>query len=168
MNANKRILIAVDASEASDRAVTYVAQIIAAQPDFRVILFHVPAPIPPRVLEFGGREHLVAEEHAQAALHTTRDTWVEQAQHMAQPVFARAQTLLRREAVLEQAVETQTAIPVPGQTLNAIILEVAQRKQCGTVVVGRTDWSWLQELWQQHVAEKLLPEAQGMALWIVQ
>ena len=168
MNANKRILIAVDASEASDRAVTYVAQIIAGQPDLHVLLFHVPAPMPPRHIEFGGREHPVAEEHTQTALHTTRDTWVEQAKHMAQPVFARAQTLLRRGAVPEQAVETQIATPVSGQTLDASILEVAQREQCGTVVVGRTDWSWLQELWQQHVAEKLLPEAQGLALWVVQ
>src|SRR5215510_2905013 len=119
MNANKRILIAVDASEASDRAVTYVAQIIAGQPDFRVILFHVPAPMPPRVLEFSGRENPVAEEHAQAALHTARDTRVEQAKHMAQPVFARAQTLLRRAAIPEQAVETQIAASVSGQTLDA-------------------------------------------------
>jgi nucleotide-binding universal stress UspA family protein len=168
MNTNKRILIAVDASEASDRAVTYVARIIAGQPDFRVILFHVPAPIPPRYLEFGGRERPLEEEHAQTALYTARDSWIEQAKRMAQPVFARAQTLLRREAVPEQAVETQIAAPVSGQTLDVSILEEAQRAQCGTVVVGRTSWSWLQELWQQHVAEKLLPEAQGLALWIIQ
>jgi nucleotide-binding universal stress UspA family protein len=168
MNTNKRILIAVDASEASDRAVTYVAQIIAGQPDFQVVLFHMPAPMPPRVLEFGGREHPVAEERVQAALNTTRDTGVDQAKHMAQPVFARAQTLLHREAIPEQAVETQIATPESGQTLDVSILTAAEREQCGTVVVGRTAWSWLQELWQQHVAERLLPEAQGLALWIVQ
>jgi hypothetical protein len=55
-NANKNIFIAVDDSEASDRAVTYVAQMVDGRREFHILLFHVPASMLPQLLEFGGAE----------------------------------------------------------------------------------------------------------------
>jgi K+-sensing histidine kinase KdpD len=65
-------------------------------------------------------------------------------------------------------VETQIATPVSGETLDTTILEAARQTQCGTVVVGRTAFSGLQELVRSHLADTLLQQAQGCTLWIVQ
>src|SRR5207245_5869892 len=94
MDADKCILIAIDASEASDRAVAYVAQMIHGQHGCRVLLSHVPAPMPPELLEFGGRENPVVEQHTEAALHNAQTAWLAQVRQAAQPVFARAQPRL--------------------------------------------------------------------------
>ena len=67
-----------------------------------------------------------------------------------------------------KCVETQIATPVSGEALDATILEAAQQAQCGTVVVGRTAFSWLQELWHAHLADTLLQQAKGCTLWVVQ
>jgi nucleotide-binding universal stress UspA family protein len=168
MDADKCMLIAVDASEASDRAVAYVAHMMQGQQDLRVLLFHVPAPMPPELLEFGGRENPDAEEQTEAALHSAQAAWLEQVKQAAQPVFARAQTQLRQAAVAESAVETQIATPVSGEALHTTILEAAQQAHCETVVVGRAAFSWLQELVQSHLADTLLQQAKGCTLWIVQ
>ena len=168
MDIDKRILIAIDASEASDRAVAYVAQIIQGQQDFRVLLCHVPGPIPPKLLEFGGREEPVAEEQAEAALHSAQAAWLDQVKQAVQPVFAQAQTRLRQAGVPEWAVETQIAPSVSGETLDATILGAAQQAQCRTVVVGRTAYSWLQELVKSHLADALLEQARDCTLWVVQ
>ena len=47
MNANRNILVAVDDSEASDRAVNYVAQMLDGMKELRIVLFHVPASMHP-------------------------------------------------------------------------------------------------------------------------
>jgi hypothetical protein len=54
MNNAKRILIAIDDSDASYHAVTYVGSIIGGREDFRVCLLHALPPLPRELLEFGG------------------------------------------------------------------------------------------------------------------
>jgi hypothetical protein len=51
----KNILIAVDDSEATAAAVTYVGQMIEGAPNVQVLLVHVPAPIPSKLLELRHR-----------------------------------------------------------------------------------------------------------------
>jgi nucleotide-binding universal stress UspA family protein len=168
MDADKCLLIAIDASEASDRAVAYVARMMQGQPGLRVLLCHVSSPMPPELLEFGGRENPGAEERTEAVLHGTQAAWLEQAKQAAQPVFARAQTRLRQAAIPESAVETRMATPVSGEALDTTILEAARQARCDTIVVGRTAFPWWQELVRSHLADTLLQQAKGCTLWIVQ
>ena len=51
---NKHILIAVDNTEASHRAVHYVAAMLGGRRGFHVRLLHVLPPFPPELLECGG------------------------------------------------------------------------------------------------------------------
>ena len=67
-NLTPSILIAIDHSEATYRAVTYVAQIIGGREEFRILLLHVPEPMPPKLLEFGGAENPVEEQRAEMSL----------------------------------------------------------------------------------------------------
>ena len=62
MKRTKRILVAVDDSKASMRAVSYVASIIQARRKYAVCLLHVLRPLPPELMEFGGSEDPEEEE----------------------------------------------------------------------------------------------------------
>jgi nucleotide-binding universal stress UspA family protein len=168
MTANKNILVAVDGSEASDRAVSYVAQVVDGRSGFRILLLHVPASMPPQLLEFGGAEVPAREERAEAELSTARAAWVEEMAKAAQPIFARAKTRLGEAHIAEGDVESVLVTPSAEQSLETSILTAARTHECGTVVVGREAFPWLKELFQSHVADKLIRQADDLTLWIVQ
>jgi nucleotide-binding universal stress UspA family protein len=168
MNANSNILVAVDDSEASDRAVDYVAQMVDGRKGFQILLFHAPAPMPPQLLEFGGAENPERERRAQAELHTAQGELLEEMARAAQPIFARAQTRFRQAHIPEESVKTELFMPPAEQSLDTSILQAARAHGCQTVVVGREAFSWLRELLQAHVADKLMQQADDLTLWIVQ
>jgi nucleotide-binding universal stress UspA family protein len=165
---HKRLLIAIDDSDASAHAVRYVADIIGPQQNYWVCLWHVPAPIPPRLLEHGGSEGPTEERQLGAALDKAQAAWVEKADRASEAVFRRARAVLQRTRLPAQAIVTQAATPVPGQDLDTCILEAARQHECGTIVVGRASFSWWQELFQHHVADTLVVQGQGFTLWVVQ
>jgi hypothetical protein len=70
--------------------------------------------------------------------------------------------------IAEQDVKTLLFTPSAEQSLEASILMAARAHECSTVVVGREAFSWLKELFQAHVADKLIPQAGDLTLWIVQ
>jgi len=103
----KHILIAIDDSEASYRAVTYVGSVIGGCEGFRVCLLHALPPLPRELLEFGGSEDPQQEERGEAGLKTEQSRWIEAVAHAAEPVFTRAKHMLHEARVPEDAVETQ-------------------------------------------------------------
>jgi nucleotide-binding universal stress UspA family protein len=163
----KHLLIAVDASEISERALAYVADLIDGRDDIRILLLHVPKPTPPKLLEFGGRENPAEEKRAEAGLRRARRDWIEREQLAAAPMFGHARTVLREAGVPEKAIDTQIVPWNPNESLGSAILEVAYERHCGTVVVGYAAFSWFQELLHPHLAEVLLQKAAGIAVWIV-
>ena len=62
MHTSRHILIAVDASGASDRAVTYVGEMIGKRQGYRVRLLHLLPPLPPPLLEVAGSENSAIEQ----------------------------------------------------------------------------------------------------------
>src|ERR671939_359230 len=70
MHNAKNILIAVDASEASYRAVTYVGEIIGGRRDFRVCLLHVLPPLPQECLDDTGDAGRQQQEPQETPLGT--------------------------------------------------------------------------------------------------
>jgi nucleotide-binding universal stress UspA family protein len=164
---HKHLLIAVDASEVSERAIAYVAEMMAARQDIRVLLLHVPRAVPPQLLEFGGRENPAEEKTAEADLEAARTDWIAREQQSTVPVFAHAKAKLREAGVPEEVVETQIVPWNPNESLEAAILEVAHERHCGTVVVGYAAFSWLHQLWHPHLADTLLQKAAGTAIWVV-
>ena len=145
-----------------------VASIIEGQPGVRLFLLHVFAPLPPKLLEFGGAENPAEEERREAAQRDARTQWIARAKACADDLFAKAQSILRTAGVPAQAVETQLATPLNGEAVVTNILEAARANQCGTVVVGRQSFSWLQELFQHHIGEELIRRGQGLAIWVVE
>src|SRR5207237_9075828 len=107
MSNAKHILIAVDDSEASYRAVTYVGSLIGGCEGFRVCLLHAMPPLPRELLEFGGSEDPRQEERDEACLKTEQAHWVEAVAQAAEPVFTRAKHILHEARVPEDAGEAQ-------------------------------------------------------------
>ena len=99
MSASKHILIAMDDTEATERAVTYVATIIDGHRGFRVCFFHVFAPLPPKLVEFGGSEDPQEEEKREVDLKAVRAQWMARAAAGARPASAKAQARLRTVGV---------------------------------------------------------------------
>ena len=124
MSNAKHILIAVDDSEASYRAVTYVGSIMSGGEGFRVCLLHALPPLPREVLEFGGSGAPQQEEWEAARLHTEQARWIEAVAQAAEPVFTRAKQILHEARVPADAVETQIVDTVKTQD---IVLNIAPR-----------------------------------------
>jgi nucleotide-binding universal stress UspA family protein len=164
MSACHNLLIAVDDSEATARAVTYIASIVGRRRDVRLHLLHV-APIPPEFLEFGGSEDIQVEENREAELAKSRLGYLED---LAQAVFARARAILDHAGVPAGAVETHFLTTVDGEDLIQNLLEAARTNACDTIVVGRQSHSWLRELVRHHVADELVRQGEGFTVWVVE
>ena len=168
MSNAKHILIAVDDSEASYRAVTYVSSIMSGCEGFRVCLLHALPPLPPELLEFGGSEDLQQEEREETRLHTEQARLIEAVAQAAAPVFTRAKHILHAARVPEDAVETQMVDTVNTQDIVLNILETAHARHCGTVVVGRESFHGLKALVTSHVSDELISQGAGLAVWVVE
>ncbi|NJD68165.1 MAG: universal stress protein [candidate division NC10 bacterium] len=168
MDQSKRILVAVDDSEASSRAVTYVATMIGRRSGFRVRLVHVLPSVPPALLECGGSENPEQEERREAAEHAAQTRWLDQAENAARPVLARAKWILRKAGMPISGVETQLCTSTSGEEVVREILETARASRCGTVVVGRESLPGLKGLFQHHVGDELIKRGQGISVWVVE
>jgi nucleotide-binding universal stress UspA family protein len=164
---HKHLLIAVDESEVSQRAVAYVAEMISGRKDIRVLLAHAARPAKPRLLEFGGCENPKQEKASEAALRRVRADHMEREDLAAAPMFAHGKEILGAAGVPEQAVDTQTVDWNPNEGLDSAILRLADEKHCGTIVVGYAAFSWFHGLLHAHLADVLLKNAAGVAIWII-
>ncbi len=168
MDPSKRILVAVDNSEASSRVVSYVAKMVGRRSGFRVHLVHVLPSFPPALLEFGGAEKPVQEERLEAAEHAARIRWLDRAEKAARPVLARAKWILRKAGMPISAMETQFSTSTSGEEVVADILEAARASRCGTVVVGRESLPGLKGLFRHHVGDELIKRGHGLTVWVVE
>lgn len=168
MDMRKNILIATDNSDASMRAIAYVAAIIGEQSGFRVELFHVLPPLPSEVLEIAWPDAPELAERAKAEFRAARTQWIAKAEQAAQPMFVRAKALLSEVGVPDEAIRTQVFASFDVQEVVADILEAARTRQCGTVVVGRETFSDFEKMFHRHVGDQLVPQGQGLTFWIVE
>jgi nucleotide-binding universal stress UspA family protein len=168
MNTVKKLLVAVDDSEASTRVAQYVAALVGKQGDFVVRLFHVLGPLAPGLLEAPGSENLQVEEKLEAAEQDAQARWLETAEQVAQQVFTKARTILREAGVPETVVETQFAPSVNRHDITTDILEEARANHCETIVVGRASFSRLRDFFHHHVADELVQKGQGFTIWVVE
>ena len=164
----KNILIAVDDSEASYRAVTYVGSIVGGREDCRVCLLHALPPLPRELLEFGGSSNPEQEAQEEARIKAEQDRWIEAVTQAAEPVFTHTKRLLQEAHVPAHVVETQIVDTVNTQDLIEDILETAQTGHCGTVVVGRESLHGFRALITSHVGDALIRQAHGLTVWVVE
>ena len=164
----KNMLIAVDDSEASYRAVTYVGSIVGGCEDCHVCLLHALPPLPRELLEFGGSSSPEHEAQEEARIKAEQARWIEAVTQATEPIFTRAKRMLQEAHVPAHAVETQIVDTVNTQDLIQDILDTAQKGNFGTVVVGRESLHGFKALFTSHVGDALIRQAHGLTVWVVE
>jgi nucleotide-binding universal stress UspA family protein len=164
MRNGKRILIAVDGSEASRRAVAYVSDFIAGKAGTQVGLFHIVPP--PKMSEWGGSKAAGKEE----TVATERRQMYEQMEKAVEEVGEKLLGSLQG-VLTEKGIEV-TVLPVKFEKLMDArhiardILKTAEEGNYGTVVVGRHSFSVWQRLFRHHVGEELVRLGEDITVWV--
>ncbi|HEY5931758.1 MAG TPA: universal stress protein [Nitrospira sp.] len=160
-----RLLLAVDDSENADRAVRYVGSLLKRTPDVTVTLFHVLKPMPRVLLEHGGSENPAIEAQLGDRLREDRKAWIRKEWEAECPILLKACETL-----------AQSGFDTSGVTLKfgheddvaSNILEEARSGHHDTIAVGRRGMSRMTRLFGGGVTDRLLRDAKGFAIWIVE
>jgi nucleotide-binding universal stress UspA family protein len=160
-----RILIAVDGSEPSARALHYVGTLLRDTRDVQVTLFHVLKPMPRELLEHGGSEDPAEEVRLAKKLQQDQENWVRTESVFEYPVLMTALELFGK-----------TGFPLERVTLKFgheddiahTILDEARTGGYGTIVVSRHGSNRIKRLFGRSITDQLLRDASGYTLWVVE
>ena len=164
----QRLLVVVDESSATKRALEYVGNLVGGRRGFGIVLLQLLQPMPPELLEFGGAERPKKEEKLGAELRRDQQTWIDSARNSAESNLDSAAEHLRRAGVFRRDIETSLSDPMMGRDAADTVLEHARTKRCHTVVIGHGAHSWFRELAGGDLAEHLIRQGKGVAMWVVQ
>jgi nucleotide-binding universal stress UspA family protein len=156
-----KILIAMDESLLSIKALDYVADMIKATSS-QIYLVHVM-----RELHFFPREHekfCTLEEKEDLISKTEED--VNGAERRACDVFAEASRRLKEAGIAPERIDNKIVTRMASRA--AGIVEEARKNGCGTIVVGRRGISDLEDLFLGSMSNKILQIAEDLSVWLVQ
>ena len=160
-----RLLLAVDDSENAHRAVRYVGSLLERTSDVTVTLFHVLKPIPRVLLEHGGSENPAVEEQLSARLREDRENWIRKEREAECQVLRKACETLAQSGFDANCVTLKFGHE---DDVAANILEEARKGQHDTIVMGRRGISRITRMFGGGVTDRLLREAKGFAIWIIE
>lgn len=160
-----RLLVAVDESENAMRAVRYVGSLLHRTPNVMVTLFHVLKPMPRVLLEHGGSENPDIEEALSTRLRKEQQAWVKQEIEAECPILERACEMLVRAGFDKNLVTLKFGHE---DDIAKTILEEAAIGRHETIVVGRTGASGITRIFGGGITDRLLRDARGFALWIIE
>lgn len=161
-----RVLVAIDGSKDSTRAVKYVGRILRSTPDVNVTLFHVLNPLPPVLREHGGSEDPVREEALGRQLRKDRKTWYLKEQKLESNILSKTRQTLERTGFPVSRIRLKFGHEE--EDVAETILEEAQKGRYQAIVVGRHGLSGLKKLFFGGITRKLLQQATGRAVWVVE
>lgn len=168
MKAEHHLLLAIDESEPSLRAVEYVASVVRASPQFRIRLLHVLPHIPSGLLEHGGRDTAEEEDAVHRELDQETRRWRRRCETAAAALIEDARGVLQRAGVAPDRIAVEFAAPLPEESIGYHVLHAATERACDTVVVGRAPRSWLRRAFHASPSAALFRrKARGLAVWIV-
>lgn len=160
-----RILLAVDESENSDRVVEYVGSFLSQTPNLFLTLFHVLKPMPRGLLEHGGSGNPVEEAQLSEQLRNEQEAWVRKEQISECHVLKKAYAALKQSGFDMSHVDLRYGHE---DDIARNILEEARSGHHETIVVGRHGTSRIKQIFGGGVTDKLLRDAKGFAIWVVE
>lgn len=163
-NVAERILVGVDGSAASERAVAYVARLAGRDPACHVHLFNVVEPVEPTWNAMRGD----LETDPGAVSDPAEARLIEEAKKRTRPVLERMTEVLRRAGVPSERIEGSWVTAAREDSFSYEILQLARTRGFGTVVVGRSALPWYRELFHPHLGEQLVHKGEGLTVWIVE
>jgi nucleotide-binding universal stress UspA family protein len=150
---SSKIMIAVDGSESSLRAVDHLSFMVGENPQIRVTMFHVrPTVGDCCVIDF-------EEKRASAEYLVTRGD-----RRCVDHFYAHASKILKKANVDERRVEIRTT-KRPVLHVGRAIVNEAKKGDYGTVVIGRTGIS--QAFFMGSVSRYVIDKTSDRALWVV-
>ena len=160
----KNILIAVDDSDESARALHYVGALLRDIQDVNVTLFHVLNPMPRELMEHGGSENPETENHLGEQLRKDQEEWLRTEGAIEYPILVTAMERLG-----------QTGFPLDHVTLKLgherdiadSIMDEARAGGYGTVVVTRHGPTGTKRLFSSRITDRLVRDLSGVALWVL-
>ena len=148
---DKHLLIAVDESDSSRRAVLYVADILGGFPGFTVSLLRI---IPePEEDFFDTRDEL--------------NSWIKNQTEGANKLLENYRQILIQSGFPGDKVRYRACVG-EGKSFAEAILETRCELTCCTVVVGRHHHSKAEEFLFGSTSSKLIHEAKNCAVWVVE
>ncbi len=158
------ILIAVDDSNESARALHYVGSLLGDTRDVKVTLFHVLNPMPRELMEHGGSENPETEDHLGEQLRKDQAEWLRTEGAIEYPILVTAMERLG-----------QSGFPLDRVTLKLgherdiadSIMDEARAGGYGTVVVTRHGPAGTKRFFSSGIIDRLLRDLSGVAVWVL-
>jgi nucleotide-binding universal stress UspA family protein len=151
MAARNRILVAVDETETSRRALRYLGEISGCSEGLEICLLHVYPEPPPTYLREG---HTAAE-------------YQQEREGRAQALFAAATELLVGYRIPAAAIRTDTRMATTRTPISGVILEARAEGGYGTVVVGKRGVSKAEEFLFGSISNAVVRNSNGFTVWVV-
>ena len=155
-----KILIVVDESPATRKALQYVAKIAAGRPDVRVCLAHSLLSPPRQLVELRGAEKV--------RLRAFKSRWISAEEMTEHRALQRANEVLSRGGLANSSIEAHFCYLVDPSRATQEILKLAQMRKCDTIVIGRASLSWLSEVIRGDPAEEFVRQGKGFTIWVVE
>ena len=150
-NNNKKILVVVDASETSRRAVSYVSRMLGGLSGFYVVFLHVINP----------------PEEDYFSCRSEQEKWMQQHRIEIDRFLGGYRQILIREGFDPKALALKTTLRYRPSIVECI-LEEQNRLGCGTVVVGRHNGSRSEEILFGSISSKIVSNAKHCTVWVVE
>ena len=148
---NKKILLAVDSSENSRRAVSYVAQTLAGLKGFCVIFLHVINP--PEEDYFFSRSE--------------QEKWIQEYRLNIDGRLEEYSRILVQEGFDSQTIALRTTLRYRPSIAECILAE-QDRLDCSTIVIGRHGLSRGEEILFGSISSKIVSHAKNCTVWVVE
>lgn len=158
----KNVLVGIDGSEDSLKAVEFVGKFFSGNSDLKITLFHVLPEVPAGLWEEG---HILSGQE-QAKREDIIDKWLNNQKLKIEPVFKTARDTLVKSSINPQQIETK-ATPEFTDVAESI-LDEAQNGGYQVMILGRRGLSNMRRFLMGSVTEKVMHHGTGLALCIVE
>jgi len=155
-----RILLAIDGSEPSMRAVRYVANLLGNQRDVSVTLLHILLPVPPALLEAGSFE-------VEPQLELERVNWVKAEAAVECNIFDPVREMLTKAGFDGKQIQTRCQRLTSQSDVAHEILRESENGNYDTIVMGKRGGSRIATFLTGSITEKVARHVKGRAVWII-
>ncbi|MCX8027505.1 MAG: universal stress protein [Thermodesulfovibrionales bacterium] len=148
---NRKILIAVDESENSMRAINYVGELLRGMTDFRIFLLHI--------VLLPQDDYFFNEEE--------KTSWIREKKVAGEGILHRSHKVLTDFGFKEDSIK-EILIVESCSSVGECILQKQQEINCSTVVIGRRGISKKEEFIFGSTSNKILHTPKSCTVWIVE
>lgn len=147
----RNILLSIDNSENSRRAIRYVGKIVGSSSGYRITILNI--------VEDMGEDFFPSVAEREGHLARQRE--------LSDVLLRDAHDTMRESAVPEECIRMET-ITAPTGYIAESIIKKARRDNSGTLVIGRRGISKKEEFLFGSVSSKIVSYAKNCTVWVVE